>query len=162
MDKKEKLEQLYLMQQTYATLFAVTNKLQVLGDKSFHELTSRQFMTLLAIAHIEEEASLSNVARKLGTTKQSAKQILINLEKRNYVETKQNPHDKRAVQIEITPSGLEVMHEYYKVGESVLNAWFHDFSKQELGQFYSYLRRLYHFDGEYHDGFEKEVGKRND
>lgn len=158
---EKSLMQLYLMQQTYSTLFAVTNKLQVYADKNYKQLTSRQFMTLLAIEHIEGEASISNIARKLGTTKQSVKQILINLEKQNYIVETSCNHDKRKVQITITPSGKDVMKEYYEVGKDVLSKWFDNFSNDELEQFYSYLKKLYSFDEESHDGFEKEVGKTN-
>lgn len=154
---KENLKQMFLMQQTYSTLFAVTNKLQVYGDKNFSKMTSRQFMTLLSIAHIEEEPSLSNIARKLGTTKQSVKQILMNLEKQKYILISSSSSDKRKLQVTITDLGKSIMEDYYEVGKGVLASWFHDFSNDELEQFFEYLKRLYHFDGEYHDGFEKEI-----
>lgn len=152
-------EKTYLMQQAYATLFTVTNKLQVNGDKTFMNLTSRQFMTLLAIDHIDGVASLSNVARKLGTTKQSVKQIIDKLEKQEYIVLQPSKEDKRALHIEITSAGRNVMEEYYELGGTMLSTWFQKFSMEDLRQFYLLLKKLYDFDGQSDDGFEKEVGK---
>lgn len=71
------------MQQTYATLFSLANKVQVKGDQSLELLTSRQHMAMVAIAHLpEDETTLNNIARKLGTTKQSVKQLITIMEKR--------------------------------------------------------------------------------
>ena len=67
----------FLIEQIYATLFSLTNKLQVQGDKYFDKLTSRQLMAIVAIAHLkEDETTLNNIARKLGNTKQSTKQLI--------------------------------------------------------------------------------------
>src|SRR6478736_6047773 len=74
-------KELFLMQQTYATLFSLANKIQVKGDKSLELLTSRQHMAMVAIAHLpEDETTLNNIARKLGTTKQSVKQLITIME----------------------------------------------------------------------------------
>jgi hypothetical protein len=43
---------LYLIQQIYATLFSLTNKLQIKGDEFCEQITSRQFMALVAIIHL--------------------------------------------------------------------------------------------------------------
>jgi hypothetical protein len=58
-----------LSQQIYATLFSLTNKIQGKGDNYLDHLTSRQFMAMMAAIHLsEEEATLNNIARKLGST----------------------------------------------------------------------------------------------
>ena len=81
------LQDLFLMQQVYASLFAVYNKLQTISDKRFERLSTRQFMTMLAILHLQKnEASLNNIARKLGTSKQNCKQLVTALAKKGFVE----------------------------------------------------------------------------
>lgn len=77
------LREIFLMQQTYATLFSLTNKLQIHGDEYLERLTARQFMAMTAIGHLpENETTLNNIARKLGTSKQSAKQLITIIEKK--------------------------------------------------------------------------------
>lgn len=149
------------MQQTYSVLFTITNKLQKQGDSYFDGFTSRQFMTMLAIAHLpEEETTLNNIAGKLGTTKQSAKQILRNLENKGYIITISSAKDKRAKNSKITDLGNKIMEEYYNVGNTFLNTMFTDFSTEELQLLWNLLKRLYQFDGEELNGYEKEVGRK--
>ncbi|UUC40271.1 hypothetical protein NMZ80_10320 [Clostridioides difficile] len=58
------------MNQTYATFFTITNKIQIEGYKYFDILTSRQYMTILSTLHLsEEETTLNNIARKMVTSK---------------------------------------------------------------------------------------------
>ena len=100
---------LFLMNQAYATLFSVTNKLQVKGDQFMQDLTSRQYMAMLAAAHLKEgETTLNNIAKKLGTTKQSVKHLITAIEKKGYVVTVPSEQDKRAVNVKITDIGLQV------------------------------------------------------
>ncbi|WP_368086867.1 hypothetical protein [Paenibacillus sp. yr247] len=47
---------------------SLANKIQMKGDAYFENLTSRQYMAMMAIAHLQEdETTLNNIARKLGT-----------------------------------------------------------------------------------------------
>lgn len=149
--------EIFLMQQTYATLFSLANKLQVEGDKYFASLTSRQFMTMIAIVHLQEdETTLNNIARKLGTTKQSVKQLITIIENRGYVITVPSKKDKRAVNIKITESGKKVMLECSEIGIYFFADIFKDFTSSEMEILWSLLKKLYGFNGEEQDGFEEE------
>lgn len=48
----------HIMQQTYATLVSVNNKIQIQTDKYSDNITSRQYMTILAIFHLPEDVKL--------------------------------------------------------------------------------------------------------
>jgi DNA-binding MarR family transcriptional regulator len=149
---------LFLRQQVYATLFSLANKLQVKGDQHLKYLTSRQLMTLIAIGHLPEDgASLNNIARKLGTTKQSAKQLITLLEKNGYVVIVPNQRDKRAINVVITEIGKRVLVEDGIRGMALFDDLFHDFSLEELEVIWSLLKKLYRYDGEDQDGFESEM-----
>lgn len=101
---------LFLIQQIYATLFSLTNKIQIKGDEYCEPLTSRQLMAMVAIIHLlENETTLNNIAKKLGTTKQSVKQLITNLENKGYVITVPSQYDKRAVNVKITKAGTDAM-----------------------------------------------------
>ena len=148
--------EMFLWQQTYATLFSVSNKLQVLGDKYIDSLTSRQLMAMIAIIHLpKEEASINGIAKKLGTTKQNAKQLVNVLEKKEYVILTPSDRDKRAYNVKITERGQSVLMESSNLGMAFFAEVFKEFSEEELEQFWSYLKKLYHFDGNKQDGFEE-------
>jgi len=149
--------ELFLMQQTYATLFSLANKIQVKGDKILELLTSRQYMAMLAIAHLpEDETTLNNIARKLGTTKQSTKQLITIMENKGYVSVVPSKKDKRAVNVIITKNGKEVLLVVAERGIFCLEELFKKFSTEELETLWNLLKKLYSFDGEEQDGFEEE------
>ena len=149
---------IFLMEQTYATLFSLANKLQVKGDGYLKHLTARQMMTLLAIIHLPEgEASLNNIARKLGTTKQSVKQLVTLIEGRGYVVTAPSRRDRRAVNVSLTARGNQALAEDNERGLEFFHDLFHEFSPQEMEVLWGLLKKLYRFDGEEQDGFEEEV-----
>ena len=148
----------FLMQQTYATLFSLTNKLQVQGDRYLGDLTSRQLMTMLAITHLaEDQRTLNNIARKLGTTKQSAKQLISILEREGYVVTAPHPHDGRAIDAKLTKSGKQILLKCGERGLQFFDDLFKEFASEELETLWNLLKKLYRFDGEEQSGFEDEA-----
>ncbi len=154
--EEEKVE--FLMQQTYATLFSLANKVQVKGDQYLENFTSRQLMMLISIAHLPEgKASINSIARKMGTTKQSVRQLVDITENKGYVRTVPSANDKRAVNVEITPSGNRAFYDDGMRGMEFFSTLFHEFSSEELESFWNLLKKLYRFDGEEQDGFEEAV-----
>ena len=146
----------FLCQQTYAALFALANKLQVVGDMYLSPQTSRQLMTVLAIAHIPEgQASLSRIAGKMGTTKQNARQLVSALEAKGHVRVESSLSDRRSYAVQITDHGYQVFKEALVRGMPFLDEIFHDFSDDELETLWALLKKLYRFDGKTHDGFEE-------
>ncbi|MGW8958466.1 MarR family winged helix-turn-helix transcriptional regulator [Paenibacillus sp. NPDC055715] len=150
--------EIFLMLQTYATMFSLANKLQVQGDKYFDKLTSRQYMTMIAIAHLpEDETTLNNIARKLGTTKQSVKQLITIIENKGYIITLPSQKDKRAINVKFTESAKQVLMECGEKSLHFMTDIFKDFSIEELEVLWSLLKKLYRFDGAEQDGFEEEA-----
>ncbi|MBE5108579.1 winged helix-turn-helix transcriptional regulator [Bacillus thuringiensis] len=145
------------MQQTYAILFSLANKIQVKGDKFFEPLTSRQYMAMVAIAHLpEDKTTLNNIARKLGITKQSTKQLITIIENKGYVSVVPSKIDKRANNVKFTKKGEEVSLIVSEKGIFFLEKLFNKFSTEELETMWDLLKKLYSFDGEEQDGFEEE------
>ena len=149
---------LYLIQQIYATLFSLTNKLQIKGDEFCEQITSRQFMSLVAIIHLpENETTLNNIARKLGTTKQSVKQMITILENKGFVLTVPSQYDKRAVNVRITDAGAKAMTVCAEKSMGFFANLSRDFSIEEMEILWTLLKKLYIFDGEEQDGFEENA-----
>ncbi len=149
--------EIFLMQQTYATLFSLANKIQVKADKYLGTMTSRQIMTMVAIGHLQEDqTTLNNIARKLGTTKQSVKQIITIMERKGYVITVPSQQDKRAVNVKITEYGKQVLMEVSEASIYFFADVFKDFKTEEMEILWGLLKKLYRFDGEEQDGFEEE------
>lgn len=154
----KEIKEYSLMQQIYATLFSLANKLQIKGDNQFESLTSRQFMAILAVLHLpEDETTLNNIARKLGTSKQNTNVLITNIEKKGYVITIPSVRDKRAINVKVTELGKQIMLKCGKKAFVFFADVFHDFAEEELETLWNLLKKLYSFDGEEQDGFEEEV-----
>ncbi len=150
--------EVFLTQQIYATLFSLANKVQIQSDKCCESLTSRQYMAMVAIIHLpEDETTLNNIAKKLGTTKQSVKQLITILEGKGYVLTVPSENDKRAVNVKITEPGKKAMLECSEKSLYFMADLFNEFSTEEMEILWMLLKKLYHFDGEEQDGFEESV-----
>lgn len=152
------LEELFLMQQTISTLFSVTNKLQAAGDRYLKKLTVRQVMVIVAILHLPEDgATLNGIARKLGATKQSVRQLVTSLERSGYLTTAPSKTDKRAINIRVTETGREVFLSCSRSSLRFFADVFHEFPADEIGRLWDLLKKLYRFDGKEQSGFEENV-----
>jgi len=148
---------LFLMQQIYATTFSLTNKIQGKGDAYMDHFTSRQFMVMMAVAHVsKDESTLNNIARKLGSTKQNVKQMVMILVNKGYLQISPSTKDKRAVNVTITESGKQALLEDSQKATFFLEELFTAFSTEELETLWGLLKKLYRFDGEQQDGFEED------
>lgn len=153
----------FLIEQIYATIFSLTNKIQVQGDRHLEKLTTRQFIAMVAIAHLkEDETTLNNIASKLGTTKQSVKQLVTIIEEKGYVITVPSPKDKRAVNVRITEAGKQVMCECGEKSAGFMANLSKNLSIEEMEILWLLLKKLYRFDGQEQDGFEENIDSNLD
>ncbi|WP_297421091.1 MarR family transcriptional regulator [Clostridium sp.] len=159
MDYDKEFYLLHIMQQAFSSLFSVSNKIQIIGDQHCAPLTSRQYMTMLAILHLpKDETTLINVAKKLGTTKQNVTQLVKSLEKKSFISIMSSQKDKRAVNISLTDQGIDAMIKCGKdVGVNFMADIFKDFTREEIETLWKLLVKLYRFDGVEIDGFEENV-----
>lgn len=158
MNYSKALRELHLMQQNYAAFFSVTNKLQAQGDSYFEKLTSRQYMIMLAIAHLpEDDTTLINIAKELGTSKQSAQTLITNLEKKGYLITGASKRDKRAINVKITQLGKQIMVECGEKVVTLMSDIFNNFTSDDLETLWRLLKKLDSGKNEEQIGFEENV-----
>lgn len=159
MDYDKEIYLMHIMEQVYSSLISVSNKLQATGDKYCAPMTSRQYMTVLAILHLpKDETTIVNISNKLGATKQNITQVVDSLKKKGLVSIVPSNKDKRAVNVLVTDLGIETM---VNCGKSSMVDFmaeiFKDFEKEELETLWKLLKKLYRFDGIKMDGFEADV-----
>lgn len=159
MDYSKEMYLLHIMQQAYSSIISVSNKLQITGDQYCEPLTTRQYMTILAVLHLaKDETTLINIAKKLGTTKQNITQLVKSLKKKDFVSIIPSKKDKRSVNVCVTDLGMDVM---IKCGKDAAIDFmadiFKDFTKEEIETLWKLLVKLYSFDGVEMDGFEENI-----
>jgi DNA-binding MarR family transcriptional regulator len=151
-------KKLFFAQRTLVTLFSVTNKLQMQGDKHLQNITIRQMLAIPAIIHAPNgKATINHIARQLGTTKQSATQIVDAMKKKKYLSIAPSEQDKRAVDITITPEGEQAFRKCSERTDEFLAHIFHNFTPEELEILCTLLEKLYRFDGIMPDGFGEHM-----
>ncbi|MDR1159389.1 MAG: MarR family transcriptional regulator [Syntrophomonadaceae bacterium] len=154
---------LFFAQQALTALFSVTNKLQMQGDKYLGDLTIRQMLAIPAIIHApNRNATVNHIARQLGTTKQSAKQIVDAMEKKKYVSVSPNELDKRAVNVTVTPEGERAFRVCSERTDVFLADIFHEFTTEDLETLCVLFSKLYRFDGVGQDNFKENVSHHAD
>lgn len=115
-------------------------------------------MAMVAIIHLpENETTLNNIAKKLGTTKQSVKQMITILGNKGYVITAPSQYDKRAVNVKITEAGTNAMKSCAVKSMELFGKLSQDFSIEEMEILWTLLKKLYRFDSVEQDGFEEEA-----
>jgi len=146
---------LFHAQQTLFTLFSVTNKLQIEGDKYLQDMTIRQVLALPALFHAPEgKATINHIARSMGTTKQNAKQLVDAMERKGYLSVAPSEQDKRALHVTITSEGEKAFKVCSERVDEFLATIFCDFTTDELETICDLLRKLYCFDGIGQGNFE--------
>ena len=147
---------LFYAQQTLATLFLVTNKLQMQGDKHLQDITIRQMLAIPALIHAPGgKATINHLARSMGTTKQSAKQIVDAMERKGYLSVAPSEQDKRAVNVAVTQEGQEAFRICSERTDEFLANIFDNFTAEDLEMLCNLLRKLYRFDGMQLESFDE-------
>ncbi|TYP74681.1 MarR family winged helix-turn-helix transcriptional regulator [Paenibacillus methanolicus] len=140
---------LLLLQQTYAALIASAHGLQAQGDKYVEVLTSRQLMVLTVIARMADEpVTINAVAREMGTTKQSMRQLIAKLETDGIVLLQQNPHDRRAVSLIVTERGRNLLQANGDKNVHFLQHAFDGLTREETERLQELLAKLRRDDGD--------------
>lgn len=155
---QQELEILDDMHQAYSLLFIVINKIQVEADSHLENLTLRQLMLLIAIAHLEpQEATIVKIADTLGTSKQNVNRLVSYLVKTGYLSSMPSQTDQRSVNISITGEGLSMMRKNTLRSNQYFLNLFKDFTKEEIAAFRRSLEKLTDSDHSGQKHFEEQV-----
>ena len=75
------------------------NRYQTVADHFFQEISWKQFFAMVCVKLFKEPPTLKEIAELMGTTHQNAKQILLKLEKLEYLYFEKDETDKRKQRI---------------------------------------------------------------
>lgn len=87
----------------FATIFTLSNKLQMLGDRFDENITTKQWLFIVGVSVFEKPPMVGELANFVGYSRQNAKRIAAVLQRRGYVNLSDDEHDARALRIELTP-----------------------------------------------------------
>lgn len=146
------------LQQIYSLLFVILNKLQADFDSKLEGVTSRQLMLMIAIAHLNSnEASIINIAKILGTSKQNVTRLVASMIKNGFLNSNPSTSDKRSVNISITEAGMDMLEKNHLKANHYLQDIFHNFQYDEIHLLRKMLEKLVDYNNLHDEHFEKQI-----
>ncbi|HNV34826.1 MAG TPA: MarR family transcriptional regulator [Bacillota bacterium] len=117
----------------FASIFTLSNRLQVIGDKFDKDLTVKQWLLLAGILNSGKKApTLTEVAAIIGSSRQNVKKMAVALEKAGFVNLEKDENDARILRINPTDMCWEHIKKREKREIEFLERLFTGFDIQTL------------------------------
>ncbi len=126
----------------FGTIFALSNRLQVLGDEFDRNVTIKQWLLLVCISKFAEPPTISEAAALIGYSRQNAKRTADALQKRGFVSIERDKTDARAQRIRLTPGCREYFDRRNPREIEFLERLFAGFDAELTSGFYEGIVRL--------------------
>ena len=136
------MEPSYLL---FGTIFALENRLQVLGDRLLKEITAKQWFGLVVLGLFGEKApTLGELAEEVGSSYQNVKQIALKLEKKGYVTLESDKSDRRKCLVRPTRQWFELGEKYNAPSTRFMEQLFAGIPQEEIRRAVWVLQGLQH------------------
>jgi len=106
-----------------------------------HELSVAQFASLMILDR-EPGLSVADVARKVGSARQSANEMLAGLERAGLIERRPHPTDRRVQQFQLTDAGRERLAAARPTVRAVEQRLSAGFAPEQLAAVNAWLTRM--------------------
>lgn len=127
----------------FGTIFILSNKLQLFGDRLDANLTVKQWLFLAGITKCESGApTLSELGTRIGSTRQNVKKMALILEKQGFISLNRDTRDGRVLRVSLTDSCREYLGQREKIELGFLEELFSGFEPGELAALSGAIRRL--------------------
>lgn len=98
----------------FGGLFALANRLQVLGDKLDTNITIKQWLFIAVISKLEQSPTITEVASMIGNSRQNVKRMASSLQQQGFINLTKDSFDARIIRVELT----EKCRGYFKQREA--------------------------------------------
>lgn len=134
----------------FGSIFILANQLQILGDQLDAKLTVKQWLFLAGITKCESRApTLSELAARIGSSRQNVKKMAVILEKRGFVVMNRDDRDARMLRVSLTDFCKEYLGQREQIERIFMEEIFEGFDPRELSALSEAIRKL-----------EKSIGRR--
>ena len=126
----------------FNTIFTLSNRLQVLGNKFDKDITTKQWLFIIGILKFNEPPMISQVANFIAYSRQNAKRIAAALHESGYSKISNAKNDARALRIELTSKCIEYYKQWDKKEIEFLEKIFTGFNVELTRSVYKGLIKL--------------------
>lgn len=130
----------------FGSLFLLTNKLQVLADRSLaaQGITIKQwFLTAVIEQFGSNYPTLNEVSEAMGSSHQNVKQIALKLEKKGFLQIQKDERDSRAIRFRLTEKSYDFWQKRYVEDKQFICGLFENLSEEEVNSMYECMNKLY-------------------
>ena len=113
-------------------LSAFENRFQAVADSTMKEISWKQFFVIICINMCKEKPTVKELAEIIGSSHQNVKQILLKLEKKDFVSITVDENDKRKQRIELTKYCKEFCAKNDDMTMEIMKKMFDGVSEKQL------------------------------
>lgn len=113
-------------------LSAFDNRFQAIADKTIGEISWKQFFAIICINMCNEKPTIKELAEIMGSSHQNVKQILLKLEKKEFVNISVDDIDKRKQRVELTEKCIQFCNENDEKSKNAIVSMFNGISQEQL------------------------------
>ena len=113
-------------------LSAFENRFQAMADNMMQEISWKQFFTIICINMCKEPPTLKELSDILGSSHQNVKQILLKLEKKDFIHFEQDESDKRKQRIVLTKTCRKFCEKNDDMSQKAMMAMFEGISERNI------------------------------
>ncbi|MFA6940608.1 MAG: MarR family transcriptional regulator [Clostridiaceae bacterium] len=127
----------------YGGIFALSNKLQLLGDKFDPNISTKQWFLIAVIAGFKNEIpTISMTAGRVGSSRQNVKKMALILEKKGLLTIIRDKEDSRIQRLELTKYCIDYFKQRHEKEERYMESLFINFDEALLTGLFRGIKKL--------------------
>lgn len=117
----------------FGYFFAMSNRLQTVGDRFYEEITCKQFFLMICLRLFENGApTINELSEIMGCSHQNVKSIAGKLEEKGYLEIRPDRDDARKLRIRLTNKADSLAKKYQKKELDFIDMLFTGISDKQI------------------------------
>lgn len=116
----------------YGMLFALSNRIQTIGDKEFGDITLKQHFVLISLKMYEKSPTLKEMGEFIGCSYQNVKRMALNLEDKGYIKLVNDEKDRRKLLIVPTDKIEKIRKEKMEISNNFISALYREIPQKDL------------------------------
>ena len=127
----------------FGYFFAMSNRLQTVGDRFYEEITCKQFFLMICLRLFENGApTINELSEIMGCSHQNVKSIAGKLEEKGYLEIRPDSDDARKLRIRLTNKADKLAKKYQKKELDFIDMLFTGISDKQIETTFKTLEKM--------------------
>ncbi len=127
----------------FGYFFAMSNRLQTVGDRFYEEITCKQFFLMICLRLFENGApTINELSEIMGCSHQNVKSIAGKLEEKGYLEIRPDSDDARKLRIRLTNKADSLSKKYQKKEVDFIDMLFTGISDKQIETTFKTLEKM--------------------